>query len=366
MNIIRKLQILVGVVSLVLVTGCGEARKPNEVPPTKIRFSVAPFQDTLLPVVGVVKGWYQQEGLDVEIVPTDWYSTQESLASGHIDVGMGNIASVIGAHHNFPDGRILLLFNTFDNGFAIMIRQKSGMKTAAQLERELGSPEKAALAAIRQLRGKSVITTSQTDMEQVVAYAVRAAGMELGKDVKVIDLEPDEGLSAFLHGSGDAYLGGIPQRTRALKQGSVELLSGPMLGPSEINGIVSTGKFAQAHEEAVLKLVRVMFKIVDYTNKNLDEVASIIVGQMKKSDFTVDDFKRFWNNYEHYVATPTEARQRILSPDSPTYWKRRWDDSNYYFLRINNQKSRIPMAVDPSGVFLMPEILDAYVRKYGE
>ena len=360
-----KLGFLAGIALLALVTSC--ERAPNtSTSPEKIRFSVAPFQDTLLPVVGAKKGWYKEEDLNVEIIPIDWYSTQESLASGHIDVGMGNIASVIGAHHNFPDSRILFLFNTFDNGFAIMIRPNSGMKTAAQLEHELGSPEKAATAAIRQLRGKSVITTGQTDMEQVVAYAVRAAGMELGKDVKVIDLEPDEGLSAYLHGTGDAYLGGIPQRTRALKQGSVELLSGSSLGPSEINGIVSTGKFVQQHQEDILKLIHVIFRTVDYTNKHLDEVAAIIVGEMKKNDFTVDDFKRYWNNYEHYVSSPAEARQRILAPESPTYWKRRWDDSNYYFLHLKDEKRRIPSAVDASGVFLMPQILDSYVRKYGE
>lgn len=331
----------------------------------KIRFSVAPFQDTLIPIIGDRKGWYKAAGLDVEIKLLPWYSGQEALAAGTVDVGIGNIASVIGAHHNFPQNVYAYGFDIFDNGFAIMIRPSSGMKTAVELQSEAGSPDAAARAAVRQLRGKSVITTGHTDMEQVVSYAVKAAGMEMYKDVKVIDMEPDEGLAAFLHGTGDAYLGGIPQRNRALKEGDIELVAGPLLGPAEINGLVTTRRFATEHPEELLKLLHVLFRIIDYTNQDIDDSAQIIVAELNKNTaakFTVDDFKRYWNNYEHYTANPEQAQQQILDSTSPTYWKRRWDDTNYYFLNVAKS---IPGPVDPTDAFLMESLQQEYVKRYG-
>jgi NitT/TauT family transport system substrate-binding protein len=360
----RSLFLFVVIVTALLFVSCSRSR-PERTALRKIRMSVAPFQDTLLPLVGAQKGWYREEGLDVEIKLLPWYNVQEALAGGSIDVGMGNIASVIGAHYNFPNNVYFYGFDIFDNGFAIMVRPKSGIKTVAELEKSLGDHTKAVTAAVRQLQGKTVVTTSRTDMEQVVAYAVRSAGMELGKNVRVIDMEPDEGLAAFLGGTGDAYVGGIPQRTRAAKEGYIELVSGPDLGPAEINGFVTTKKFASEHEEDLLKLLKVMFRTIDYTNSYIDDTATIIVAELNRNtaaNFTTNDFKRFWNNYEHYMANPAEAQQQILTSTSATYWKRRWDDCNFYFVNVSRS---IPATVDPAGVFLMDNTQQAYIQRFG-
>ena len=351
---------------VVVVVACVGCRPPKESNLShKIRFSVAPFQDTLIPIIGEKKGWYKEAGLDVEIKLLPWYNTQEALAAGTIDVGMGNISSVIGAHHNSPNNVYAYGFDIFDNGFAIMVRPNSGMKTFNELKKQHRTPELAAQAAIRQLRGKFVITTSRTDMEQVVSYAVRHSGMEMYKDVKIIDLEPDEGLAAFLSGKGDAYLGGIPQRTRALKEGNVELVSGPSLGPSEINGLVTTKAFAENHPDELLKLLNVMFRIINYTNTNIEDSGAIIVSELNKNtaaNFTIEDFKKYWNNYEHYMASPEQAQQQILDQASATSWLRRWDDTNLYF--VNVAKS-IPRPVDPKDAFIMPGIQQSYIKKFG-
>lgn len=353
------------IAAFLVIAGCQNTNQPGPKPLTKVRLSVAPFQDTLIPIIGKEKGWFEQEGLDVEVKLLPWYSVQESLASGSIDVGISNISSVIGAHHNFPDNIYYYGFNTFDNGFAIMTRPKSGLKTVAQLESDIGNHQEAVKAAVRQLRGKTFVTTSKTDMEQVVAYAVRSAGMDFRRDVKVVDMEPDEGLAAFLSGTGDAYVGGIPQRTRALKEGYVELVTGVDLGPSEINGLATTRKFAEAHEEELLKIIKVMFRIIQHVNSNMDDGGQIIINELNKNtaaQFTMDDFKRFWNNFEHYTATPKEVEEKILNPQSPTYWKARWDDTNYYFIEM---AKTIPKPVGPEEAFWMEKAHRAYVAKYG-
>jgi NitT/TauT family transport system substrate-binding protein len=361
-NRLHRTSALIVILLSLWCAGC--STPPQTKPLAKVRLSVAPFQDTLLPIIGEKKGWYKEAGLDVEIKLLPWYSGQEALAAGSVDIGMGNISSVIGAHHNSPQNVYAYGFDIFDNGFAIMIRKNSGMKPASAFQTATMSAEQAARAAILQLRGKSVITTAHTDMEQVVSYAVHAAGMEMYKDVKIIDIEPDEGLAAFLRGTGDAYLGGIPQRARALKEGHLELVSGPLLGPAEINGLVTTKTYLTEHREEVVKLLNVIFRIIDYTNHNLDDSAQIIAAELNKNTaakFTVEDFKKYWNNYEHYMASPEDSQQQVLNSASPVYWKRRWDDTNSYFLNVAKS---IPAPVDPADAFYMESVQQSYIQKF--
>jgi len=339
---------------------------PQQQGANKIRFGVSPFQDTLVPIVGREKGWYREEGLDVDIRILGWTEVMEALSAGQVDVAINNISSVIATHEKNPQIVYYYGLNPFDNGFALMIRPDGKMKTLQQIESEVGNHEQAVKATAAQLKGKRVITTGKTDMEQGVAAAARRGGLDFRRDVQIIDLNPDEGLAAFLRGEGDAYIGGIPQRTRAGKEGMLEMLTGADLGPPPINGFVTTKQFAAAHQEELLKLLHVWFRTVKYIDQNMDDGAAIILKQLNASSggqVTVDDFKKFWNNYEHYPPSPRDVQQLILDPQGRNYWKSRWDDCNTYFSQVTNTISK---PVDPNDAFLMLEVHKAYVSKYGE
>jgi NitT/TauT family transport system substrate-binding protein len=339
----------------VLLLGCqaGHRQTANL---RRVRFGISPFQDTLVPIVGKEKGWYAEEGLDVEFRILGWTEVQEALSSAStnkIDVGINNISSVVASHHNNPDLIYYYGFNTFDNGFALMIRPAGPLKPLAFFLAQGLSREEAIRKTASQMRGKTVVTTSNTDMEQGVAAAARKGGLDFRRDIQIVNLVPDEGLAAFLSGTGDAYIGGIPQRTRAAKQGMVEMLTGADLGPPPINGLVTTKQYVKDHQEELTKLLRVWFKIVQYIDGHLDEGAAIIVKTLNTNSaasFTVDDFKRFWNQLEHYPADPDAIDREILSPAGRNYWKSRWDDCNLYFFTIVH---RIPAPVEPRDAFYM-------------
>ncbi|MFY0602744.1 MAG: ABC transporter substrate-binding protein [Flavobacteriaceae bacterium] len=343
-------------VSIYTLSSKGETSKS-----TTIVFGVSPFQDTFMPILGKEKGWYKEEGLDVQFKILGWTEIQEALSSKgtqKIDIGINNISSVIATHNNNPEIVYLYGFNTFDNGFALMIRPNSELKPLSYfLDKGIQRQEAIKLTA-EQLKNKTVITTSNTDMEQGVAAAANKGAISFKKDIKIINLNPDEGLAAFLSGEGDAYIGGIPQRSRATKEGMIEMLTGIDLGPAPINGIVSTKSFYNSNRKDILKLMKVWFKIVEYTNNNIDEVANIIVKKLNKTsaaNFTIDDFKIFWNNYEHYPANVEEIDAQILDPNGDNYWKNRWDDTNNYFYNIVNT---IPKPVDSNDAFYMITVQD--------
>jgi NitT/TauT family transport system substrate-binding protein len=351
---------IVALVLAVLAIPAAQAQKPL----TVVRFGVSPFQDTLVPMFGQTKGWYAEEGLDVQFRILGWTEVQEALSSratNRIDVGINNISSIIATHSRNPQLIYAYGFNTFDDGFALMVRRGGGLKPLKDsLQQGLARPE-AIRATAAQLKGKTVITTSNTDMEQGVAAAARRGGLDFKKDITIINLPPDEGLAAFLSGQGDAYIGGVPQRTRAEKEGMIELLTGADIGPPPINGIVTTREYYERNKEALARLLKVWFRSVQYIDAHLDEGASTIVGILNKNssaNFTADDFKRFWNKIEHYPPTPEAIEADILSPQGKNYWRARWDDCNEYFLNIANV---ITKPVSPEEAFFMPDLHSYYL-----
>lgn len=336
-----------------------------QTPLAKVRFGVSPFQDTLVPIVGGEKGWYKEEGLDVEFSVLGWTEVMEALSAGSVDVAINNISSVVATHQQNPNIVYYYGLNPFDNGFALMIRSDGKLKTFQQISQQYPDRETAIKMTAAQLKGKTVVTTGKTDMEQGVAAAARKGELDFKKDIKIIDLNPDEGLAAFLRGEGDAYIGGIPQRTTASKEGMIEMLTGADLGPPPINGLVTTKQYAEAHQDELLKILRVWFKTVKHINSNMDDGASIIVKKMNASsggNFTVEDFRKFWNNYESYPASPREVQQLILDPKGKNYWKARWDDCNTYFYDITRA---ISQPVKPEDAFWMEKAHKAYTEKYG-
>jgi len=360
--------LLVLLVSITIGTVAYWSMRPHPayaVAPTSIRIGISPFQDTLLPVVGEKKGWYRKEGLNAEIRILGWTEVMEALSAGHVDVAINNISSVVATHERNPEIVYWYGLNPFDDGFALMIRPNGKLKTLAQFAAGVSDRREAVRLAAAQLKGKTVITTGKTDMEQGVAAAARQGGLDFKRDIRIIDLNPDEGLAAFLGGEGDAFIGGIPQRTRASKEGMLEMLTGADLGPPPINGFVTTKRFAHEHQDALLKLLRVWFRTVNHINVHMEDGAGIIIATLNAqsgADFTLEDFRKFWNKYEHYPASPREVQRVILDPTGRNYWRKVWDDCNNYFFEITNTITR---PVDPKDAFLMEEAQRAYVAKYG-
>lgn len=356
----KKNLLYIALFFLIVLAVCPVSSHASE----KIRFGISPFPDTMVPMVGKEKGWYQEEGLDVEFVILGWTEVMEALSAGHIDIALNNISSVISTHEKNPQIVYWYGFNTFDNGHALMIRPDVKMKTLKQIKEQVNDHELAIRMTAKQLKGKTVITTSRTDMEQGVAAAAKRGGLDFAKDIKIIDLNPDEGLAAFLGGQGDAYLGSIPNRVRAGQDGMLEMLTGADLGPPPLNGIVTTKKFADEHQDALLKVLHVWFKTVQHINTNFEDGAGIIIKEHNSyagSKFTIDKFKEIWNVYEHFPSTAKEVHDMILSESGRSYWKNRWDDCNDYFFNIIKT---IKSPVEASDAFLMRTAQDAYLNKY--
>lgn len=330
----------------------------------KIRLGISPFQDTMLPTIGVDKGWFKDEGLDVSLTTLAWNDVMTALASKSVDVAVNNTSGVISVANKAPEVIYWYGYNPFDQGAALMGNPKSGLKTVKDFEAEGMTHEDAVIAAFKQLKGKTVVTTMATDMGKAVVQAFQKAGLDYKTDAKIVDMDPDQGLAAFVSGTGDAFLGGIPQRTRATKEGMIVIASGPDLAPPPINGFVTTQDFANNNKDAMLRLQHVMFRIIRYCNDKPDECGKFITDQLNSrtgATMTVDDFKTFWQNWEHYALNANDVQKTILDPKGYSYWKSTWDNDNK---SLFDEQHAIPAAVDTSH-FWGDKVQADYVAKYG-
>lgn len=361
-----RLGLAAGIALTIASAGVVTAADPSTpaVEVTTIRLGISPFQDTMLPIVAEQKGWFDEAGLKVEMTTLGWDAVMSTVASGGVDVAINNTTGVVSVANRAPEIVYWYGWNPFTQGSALMVRPDVGLKTLEELEAGGLSHADARAAAFKQLAGHSVITTLASDMGKQVRAALSSVDLT-DADVTLIDMDPDQGLAAFLAGASDAYLGGIPQRQRATDEGMLVLASGPDLAPPPINGFVTTTTYADANEDALLRLMNVMFRTIRYCNAETADCGGIIttaINERTGAQLTVDDFTNFWQNFELYAGNASEVQDMILDPDGVAYWQSTWDGDNAYLF---DETKQIPAVVDPALHFLGEQTQQKYIDRYG-
>lgn len=352
--------------SLTLFTAC-DSSSPNSSEETeelaKITIGLSAFQDTLLPIIGEEMGWFEEAGLDVEFEMLAWNAITPALASDSIDVAVYNTTGVIAVYAQMNDIVFLYPWNIFAEGQALIGRPDQGIKSVEDFENEDMSHEEAVTATIQQMKGKTIITTMGTDMGKAVEEACSNNGLS-EDDYTIIDMDTDQGLAAFLSGSGDFYLGGIPQRTRCESEGYVTMVVGSDLAPVPINGWVTRQSFIDENEDVLLALQNVMFKIIRYTRENTEEIGQIITDKLNEetgSEMTVDQFVQYFTQIEDFTDNAAQVQESILDDSGYAYWKKTWDNDNEYYLEEeNNISEAVPYTAFAGELFQQK-----YVAKYG-
>lgn len=331
---------------------------------TSLTLGISPFQDTMLPIIAQEKGWFADNGLEVELTTLAWDAVMPAVASGSVDVAINNTTGVVTVANRSPEVIYWYGWNPFTEGSALMGRPELDLQTVDELEAEGVPSDEARQQVFSQLEGRTVVTTMGTDMGKQVTAALDTSGIDRSQ-VEIVDMNPDQGLAAFLSGTGDVYLGGIPQRTRATAEGMEVVASGPDLAPPPINGFVTTSSYAEANEDAMLRLMNVMFRIVRFCNDNTEECGEIITDRLNQetgAELTVDGFVDFWQNFENYAGNAAEVDEIILSDDGYSYWMETWDGDNAFLLETEPDASE----VSADEHFWGAQVQEAYIAKYGE
>lgn len=314
----------------------------------KVVYGVSPFQDTILPVVAEKQGWYKEEGLDVQIKVLDWGDVMSAVASGQVDVALQNFNSFQASAESINEkgGDVVFYYAPYIfKGAAIMVRGDSKFKPLAEFIKQYPNDrEKAVLETVKQLKGKTILATKGTEMEQIVLSAAAKAELQPDVNIKIVHAQPSDSLAAFLRGEGEGFSGGVTERTEVARHEAVVLIEASDLNPPTLDGLVTTKQFAQEHPEVLHKLVKLWFKTIGFMEEDLDKRAQLVTDYLAtvgSTKYTTDEYKYVWFNLHVFSKSPQDVQNGILNPNGNYYWKRSWDANNEFLLKEKKIKNPI-------------------------
>lgn len=238
------------VLGILLPAGCknGAAAKSGKVRIAYIGLSCeAPI------FVAYEKGFYKDEGLDVELVKTDWDSMKDGLGLGRFDATHTLVAYVL---KPIEQGLDVKLTGGIHKG---CLRVQAGIKTG--------------IKSVEDLRGKRIATSNMGSPPFIFTNRVLAAhGMDPANDVKWVVYPADAQMLALDNGQIDAVCDSEPIGTLMLKSGKVRTLAEEATDPpynDEYCCVVSlSGKFAAQNPKAAAAVTRALLRAAAWVHVN--------------------------------------------------------------------------------------------------
>jgi ABC-type nitrate/sulfonate/bicarbonate transport system substrate-binding protein len=125
MTVSRFVRMILPAIAMWMALAAGTASAGEA---TKLRVGLSPYPDLMPVSIGAEKGWYREEGLDLDIKYLEWGETIEALAGGSVDITNACDVDVLTKLDNFPD----IVFSNvvfYSAGSGVLVRPNSGLKT---------------------------------------------------------------------------------------------------------------------------------------------------------------------------------------------------------------------------------------------
>jgi NitT/TauT family transport system substrate-binding protein len=207
------------------------------------------------------KGFFKEEGIDVEVVFIEWKSPQEgfdALATKQID---GRLSALDES----------TLYWTPETPFAVMLAtdvSSGGDGILVRSDRNIGS--------IEDLEGKRIGLWLTTPSHFLLNYLLQQNGMS-EEDVTLVDMPAEAAAAAIVAGEVDAAVTWSPYVAEAAADPNVEILVTSKDTPGLIADVLLMRKDTLASDpESCQRLVRAWNKAVEYQKANPDEAAAIM------------------------------------------------------------------------------------------
>jgi len=263
----------------------------------KVRLGIAATSVGFLPIYAAYhRGFYKEEGIDLEIILMSLAAANNAFFKGEIEYSAGLTGLALAAARNYP-AKILI--------FTIAKPLQSFMS-----RKEIKEP--------RDLRGKKVAGSSPGGSATILAYqALRHFGLEPGKDVQVLPMGGSGAgrLAVLEQGVVDASLLSVPENLIALNKGYNELIFLGDIVNFPQNGFGTSVTRIQQQPEEVYKMVRATLRglmfIMDDANR--DQARDIMMKQWRVSD------TKLASEMLGYLKRGL-AKDAVISPDAVQYF----------------------------------------------
>jgi len=234
----------------------------------KVRLGVAATSVGFLPIYTAYhRGFYRDEGIDLEIILMSLAAANNAFFKGEIDYSAGLTGLALAAVRNYP-AKILI--------FTVAKPLQSFMS-----RKDIKDP--------RDLKGKKVAGSSPGGSATILAHqALRHFGLEPGKDVQVLPMGGSGAgrLAVLEQGVVDASLLSVPENIIALHKGYNELTFLGDVVSFPQNGFGTSVARIQQQPEEVYKMVRATLRgllfVTDESTR--EQTRDIMMKQWRVSD----------------------------------------------------------------------------------
>jgi len=234
----------------------------------KVRLGVAATSVGFLPIYTAYhRGFYRDEGIDLEIILMSLAAANNAFFKGEIDYSAGLTGLALAAVRNYP-AKILI--------FTVAKPLQSFMS-----RKDIKDP--------RDLKGKKVAGSSPGGSATILTYqALRHFGLDPGKDVQVLPMGGSGAgrLAVLEQGVVDASLLSVPENIIALHKGYNELIFLGDVVSFPQNGFGTSVARIQQQPEEVYKMMRATLRgllfVTDESTR--EQTRDIMMKQWRVSD----------------------------------------------------------------------------------
>ena len=267
------------------------------------------------------KGWFEQRlGPNVEI---QWFtynagpSAMEAIFAGSLDLTYVGQGPALNAHFKSNGEEIRVLGGAANAGAALVVRQDSPIKTAADF------------------RGKKIATPQLGNTQDISCRAwLKAQGFKVtqtGGDVIVLPTNNSDQLALLQNGGVDAVWTVEPWVTRLEREAKARVF----LEDKNIitTWLVSSNKFLGGQRDMVKKIAAANAELTDWMQKNTDEAQKLLIAELKeetRTTFDSDAVAQAWKRIKFTTAVPAELITKAVQ-----------DGKDAGFLKGNTDTSKL-------------------------
>jgi NitT/TauT family transport system substrate-binding protein len=239
-----------------------------QTPLKKLRLGIAATSVGFLPIYAAhQRGFYRDEGLDLEIILMSLAAANNAFFKGEIEYSAGLTGLALAAARNYP-AKILI--------FTVAKPLQSFVS-----RREIKEP--------RELKGKKVAGSSPGGSATILAYqALKHFGLDPGKDVQVLPMGGSGAgrLAVLEQGVVDAALLSVPENILALNKGYNELIFLGDVVSLPQNGFGTSVTRIQQQPDEVYRMVRATLRGLQFVTDeaNREQARDVMMKQWRVSD----------------------------------------------------------------------------------
>ncbi|HWR09737.1 ABC transporter substrate-binding protein [Sporomusa sp.] len=291
----------VSLILSLLLTGCGQQKAPqaasapaqSTVPADKIKFNIGylPAVGHVLYFVAKEKGFYEQEGLDVELFQfTNSGEGLNAIKAGKLDAGsFGTAAPQVFIAKGTP---FVDIGGMQSEGHAVVTKPENAQQ----------------FSTLQGFVGKKVATVRLATGDAVWRSALSKAGIDWKTQVTIQELDsPAAVLEAVKKGAADAGLVWVPFSEMAEKQGlTLVSWSSEHMDGHVCCRVVALDDKLKTNKEAYIRFSRASIRAYDFYINNQEETLDILSKYVKLDKELLR--KSTYSGHIHSIPDPDKKR----------------------------------------------------------